>query len=303
MRGIWLSLRAFFAWPLGPLIGFVGVFSTCLAVAKFADDSGNPWMWLFLGAVAIVVLLFWRLHQLRMNAETVGTGSAPGPANRIDALVEQGEQMLDRLRRDDAWSASAAGFSYQQWTTAVTAALVEGPAQDVLVFEIWQDGDMPAGAGPIMGERARRAQLAWMTSGKVRALQDIALRVRVRAGEDVGRETARRATFKDLLAQASSRRQALEPDDPTTQGPDRTALRSWYSKVEKLVRAGLSADDAAQFLRLPADFDPAHMSVPGLDAEEIGQWVLSSYKIVEWQVSEVEVRDDFDPLDWRGYWD
>jgi hypothetical protein len=65
------SLREFIGGPLAVVAGLVSAVLIAVAAVKFfGKHSQDAWMWLFFGAVALVLFSFWRYHEMRQQRDS-----------------------------------------------------------------------------------------------------------------------------------------------------------------------------------------------------------------------------------------
>lgn len=89
------SARLFFRGPLWKAAGALSGVLTAVAIADtLAASSRSPWMWLFFGALGLVVAAFYSFHRGRMEMEA----KREALPSKIDELQREGIDLIGELR-------------------------------------------------------------------------------------------------------------------------------------------------------------------------------------------------------------
>ncbi len=83
--------------PVGLLTGGVSLLFTCISVVQFISKSGSGWMWISFALTVLVVLSFWRFHELWQSNQTFETQLV---GDELAAACDEARAMTELISRD-----------------------------------------------------------------------------------------------------------------------------------------------------------------------------------------------------------
>lgn len=116
------TLKEFIGGPLGLLAGLVSAVLVAIAAIKLVNHQPRAgWMWLFFGAVALVLLAFWRFHEMRQERDAAKTSVQSVTQKLIDmgenaSLGESAVSMTNiRMAAGETNAGAARRRSQRRW--------------------------------------------------------------------------------------------------------------------------------------------------------------------------------------------
>lgn len=302
MRDFWRYLRGLFAAGFGfaGALARAGVFVVSAAGATATAVLTQPAIGV---AVALLMLLVvtvaagyrtWqKSERARLKAETE-LGREEPVWDRIDRLADDGEllakQILDVTVPVAVWRAGLSDFVER----ATGLLRQEAPEYLTLIDSTHGLVDPGPGLGTMPVDERKRMRLTVMN--RVTRLRDFALRLRARAGEDIGRSALQLGLARDLLRKAHDRvLHLMEVEASADQ------IGSFRQQLQRLVDAALELKTAA-WVMADTGFDMSWGQHPRMDQAGYEFLGKREIRLIEAQtvLTADHLRPEFDAREWAN---